>query len=134
MGDSKRSKGNETNAKEAILTTASRGSLILTVILLSGCLIRPTPRDPSAGLAAGQTRSVIYVPVLILPPSDNDQEDDRDESSDPRPIPPVEIVRDQQKMARPQGCQIVTRRLQPPTTRHATDAAGTYKAKAKPES
>ena len=133
MEGSKRSNGDGTMVRRAIVVIIMRGILVLTVSFLSGCVIRPTPGEPPTGVAAGQTRSVIYVPVLILPPS-NDDQDDRDQGPDIRPIPPVEIVRDRQKMAHPQGCQVMTRpRLQPPSARHATNATGFYKTEPKPE-
>jgi|SRR5579862_2477239 len=132
MEEITRSDGDGAKAGQAIVVIVTRSFLVLTVSLLSGCVIHSAQSAPP-GPMAGQTRSVIYVPVLILPPSDDD-EYDRGQSSDAGLIPPVQIVGDRQKMARPQSCQVMIRsQSQPPPARHAPNAAGAYKAKAKPD-
>lgn len=81
--------------KTATPLIITRIVLLLTVILFSGCVVpSPEPASGSADPVVGQTGSVILVPVLILPPSDN--QPGKDQGSAPGPVPPVQSTRDWQ--------------------------------------
>lgn len=72
--------------------------LLVATLLISGCVMPAAAPGDSSGAVTGQTRSIILVPVLILPPSDGDQT-----GKEPGPalkhLPPAQSIRDQQTRA-----------------------------------
>lgn len=82
--------------KMKFLSIMTPGVLLLTTVLLSGCVMpAPARADASSSTVAGQSRSVILVPVLILPPTENDPPE-RDQGPALKPVPPEQFIADPQ--------------------------------------
>jgi hypothetical protein len=70
--------------------------ILFVAALFSGCVMPASEQtDAASSTQLGETRSVILVPVLVLPQSNGDPSGD-DEAPRPKSIPPEQSARDGQ--------------------------------------